>query len=400
MLSDPLAAARAISPWIVDIRRRLHQIPELQYQEFKTSALVQQTLDGLGIRYQAGIAETGVVATLGPETGPCVAVRADMDALPIREEADVPFKSQHADKMHACGHDCHTAMLLGAARLLKEHEQTLRGPVKLIFQPAEEGGAGAERMCAAGILEAPHVQRVFGLHVWPQLPVGSIGSRTGTFLAAAGEFEIEVRGKGGHAALPQYTRDPIPTAAQIILALQTVISRELDPLDAGVISVTCLHGGSAYNVIPNLVTLRGTIRSLTRAGLELLQQRLTAIAQAVAGAHRCEAGVTFPGHAYPPTVNDAHCWELSQQIGRELLGPEQVATLPPVMGGEDFAYYVERGVPGCFVALGVRNEQLGCIHSVHTPHFKADESALPIGTALHVAFALRSQAELSGSSVS
>jgi len=394
MSFSPLHAAREIAPWIVEIRRRLHQIPELKYQEFKTSALVQQTLSELGIRYRAGIAETGVLATIGPDNGPCVALRADMDALPIREEVDVPFKSQHANLMHACGHDCHTAMLLGAAKLLKEQEHMLRGPVKLIFQPAEEGGAGAERMCEAGILEAPRVQRVFGLHVWPQLAAGRIGSRTGTFLAAAGEFEIEVRGQGGHAALPQFTRDPIPTAAQIILGLQTVISRELDPLDAGVISVTCIEGGSAYNVIPERVTLRGTIRSLTSAGLVHLQQRLTAMAQSLAAAHRCEVAVSFPGHAYPPTVNDAHCWELSQQIGREFLGPDQVSTLPPVMGGEDFAYYVERGVPGCFVALGVRNERLGCILAVHTPRFQADEAALPIGTALHVAFALRSQAEL------
>lgn len=387
--------ARGIAEWIIQKRRRLHEIPELKYQEIQTSALVRSTLDELGIAYREGIAETGVLATVGPESGPCVALRADMDALPIQEEVELPFKSRHPGTMHACGHDCHTAMLLGAARLLKEREAELQGPVKLIFQPAEEGGAGADRMCQAGILEAPQVQRVFGLHVWPQLPTGTIGSRAGTFLASAGEFEIVVRGQGGHAAMPHHTHDPVPVAGQIIVSLQTIVSRELDPLDSGVVSITCLHGGSAYNVIPNEVRLNGTIRSLTLQGLHHLQERVTAIASSIATAHRCEAIVAFPGNAYPPTVNDADCWELSRSIGQTWLGDDHVHEVSPVMGGEDFAFYVQRGVPGCFVALGIRNEAEGCTHSVHTPWFKVDESALPLGTALHVEFALRSQQELS-----
>ncbi len=389
-----LKDAQSIASWIVDVRRQLHRIPELKYEEVKTSALVQATLKELGIPFKAGMAETGVVGTVGPKDGPCVALRADMDALPIEEAVVSDFRSTHPGRMHACGHDCHTAMLLGAAKLLKQREATLPGPVKLIFQPAEEGGAGAERMCQAGVLDAPNVQRIFGLHVWPQIPTGVIGGKAGTFLAAAGELEIVIHGKGGHAAMPHFARDPVTTAAQVITALQTIISRELDPLVAGVISVTTVHGGSTYNVIPEEVRLTGTIRSLTLAGLKALQTRVTEVATHVAAAHRCTAEVSFPGNDYPPTDNDPHAWGLSQQIGRDLLGDAGVKTLEAVMGGEDFAYYVQGGVPGCFVALGIRNQELGAIHSVHTPQFLVDEAALPLGAAMHVEFAMRSLSEL------
>lgn len=388
-----LQDARSIKDWIVDKRRTLHRHPELQYEEFETSKLVQQTLTDLGVSFQAGIAETGVLATIG-DGQPCVALRADMDALPIHEEADVEFRSEVDGKMHACGHDCHTAMLLGAARLLKERESELGGTVKLIFQPAEEGGAGGERMRDFGVLKDPDVQRIFGLHVWPLIDTGEITSRTGTFLAASGGLEIVVRGKGGHAAMPHMAIDPVPTAAKIIVELQTLISRELDPLESGVISVTMLKAGDAYNVIPSQVTLGGTIRSLTLDGLFDLQRRIGEVAGFIAQANRCEADVSFPGHDYPPTVNDEHCWNLAQEIGGDLLGRDKVSDSPPVMGGEDFAYYTER-VPGCFVGLGVRNPSIGAEYSVHHPKFKADEDALPIGTALHVSFAARSIAELS-----
>lgn len=388
-----LHEAKDLQPWIVDLRRRIHRQPELMYEEFETSRLVQATLDELGIPYQSGIAETGVVATLGTGAGPCVGLRADMDALPIHEQADVTFRSEVDGKMHACGHDCHTAMLLGAARVLKQHESELEGTVRLVFQPAEEGGGGGKRMTEAGVLENPAVQRMFGLHVWPVFPTGTIASRTGTFLAAAGELKITVRGKGGHAAMPQMAIDPVVTAAKIICELQTLISRELDPLNAGVISVTRVHGGEAYNVIPPEVELGGTIRALTLTDLEWLQQRIREQVEAIAIANRCTAEVSYPGNDYPPTVNEAHCWELAQQIGAEMLGPQQVLEADPVMGGEDFAFYTQH-VPGCFVGLGIRNEACGATFSVHHPQFKVDEDALPIGTALHVAFALRSISEL------
>lgn len=388
-----LAAAQAVRDWMVEIRRDLHQYPELGYQEFRTSHRIRQKLDELGIAYRHPVAETGVVAILGNGDGPCVALRADIDALPITEEAEVGFRSRNEGRMHACGHDCHTAMLLGAARLLKQREAEIRGTVKLLFQPAEEGGAGGLRMSEEGALADPQVERIFGLHVWPFLPTGTLGSRAGTFLAAAGMLEIHVIGKGGHAAMPHMTVDPVTTAAKIVCDLQTILSRELDPLDSGVISITTMHGGEAFNVIPPSVRLTGTIRSLTRSGMEALQQRVWDVATHVAMAHRCEARVEFPGHDYPATVNDPHCWEVAGAIGRELAGAGSVQELPPVMGGEDFAYYLER-VPGVFVALGTRNENQDAAYSVHHPRFKVDEDALPLGAAMHVNFALRSLAEL------
>jgi IAA-amino acid hydrolase len=385
-LSELLAEAREQHDWIVAIRRELHEHPELGYQETRTSALIRRKLDELGVAYRHPVAETGVVATIGGGAGPCVALRADIDALPIDEAADVPFRSKVPGKMHACGHDCHTAMLLGAAKLLKAREGQLRGTVKLLFQPAEEGGAGGKRMCDEGALHSPEVEQIFGLHVWPLLPTGTIGSRPGTFLASAGSLAITVTGKGGHAAMPHLTVDPVTTAAKIVCELQTIVSRELDPLDAGVISITTIHAGEAYNVIPPDVRMTGTIRSLTHEGMKFLQQRVRDVCEHTAAANRCTA-VEFPGHDYPPTVNDPALWDLAQSLGRELLGDDNIRELQPVMGGEDFAYYAER-VPGVFVALGVRNEAIGAVYNVHHPKFKVDESALPIGAALHTAFAL------------
>lgn len=389
-----LTEARAQSSWIVDIRRQLHRFPELMYEEVKTSQLVRDTLDELGISYQSGIAETGVVATLGTGESPCVALRADMDALPIHEETDVPFKSEVDGKMHACGHDCHTAMLLGAAKLLKQRESELPGTVRLLFQPAEEGGAGGKRMRDEGVLENPNVERIFGLHVWPPLPTGTIGSRTGTFLAAAGELKITIHGKGGHAAKPHVCIDPVVASAKVITELQTIISRNLDPLDSGVVSITAIHGGEAYNVIPETVQMSGTIRALTMNRLHWLQDRVKSLTTQVAAANDCEATIEFPGNAYPPTVNDGDVWNRIQEFAGELLGRDAVHEVPPVMGGEDFAFYTER-VPGCFVALGIRNEDAGCTHNVHHPLFKVDEDALPIGSALHASFAVHTLRDLS-----
>lgn len=384
-----LEEARSQSNWISGLRRRLHRFPELMFEEVRTSKLVKDTLSELEISFRDGIAETGVLATIGNGDGPCVALRADMDALPIHEEADIDFRSEVDGKMHACGHDCHTAMLLGAAKLLKARESELKGTVKLLFQPAEEGGAGGKRMSEEGVLEAPDVESIFGLHVWPQLPTGSIGSRSGTFLAASGEVYINVRGKGGHAAMPHLAIDPVVTAAKIITELQTIVSRELDPMDSAVISITTIHGGQAYNVIPPEVKLAGTIRALTTETINWLQNRVSAIAQNIAAANQCEADVSFSDNAYPPTVNDANVWNQVQEFAGPMLGESHVEEIPAVMGGEDFAFYTER-VPGCFVALGIRNEEFGSTYSVHHPKFKVDEAALPIGSALHVAFAIDS----------
>jgi len=391
---DAKNEAKKISDWIIEIRRELHKHPELMYEEFKTNELVRRELDQLDITYKSPIAKTGVLATIGNGSGPCVALRADMDALPIHEETDVPFRSKIDGKMHACGHDCHTAMLLGAAKLLKSRESEINGTIKLLFQPAEEGGAGGKLMREEGALDNPKVERIFGLHVWPQMPTGQIGSREGTFLAATSFLDLTVKGVGGHAAVPHLTKDPVLTSAQVITNLQSIISRELDPLDSGVVSISAIHGGQAANVIPPEVKILGTLRSLTMDGLLSLQKRVKEIAESVAKAHGCEAIVDYPGNDYPPTVNDGDMWEFAKEVGSDMLGKENVNDLDAVMGGEDFAYYTQK-VKGCFVVLGMQNEKIDAIYSVHHPMFKADEDALHIGTALHTMFALKSLEELS-----
>lgn len=396
-VADVLGRAVAEKTWIVDLRRRLHQIPELRYQEFETKRLVLETLREIGISSPIEMAETGLVATVGSGDGPCVALRADMDALPIQELTDVHFRSQRPGVMHACGHDCHTAMLLGAAKILKSIEDDLPGKVKLIFQPAEEGGAGADRLINEGALDNPKVDRVFGLHVWPTLPTGQIASRGGVLLAAAGEFRLTVRGRGGHAAFPHITHDPIVAISQIIGAFQSIVARESDPLSPTVLSVTSVHGGTAYNVVPGEVVASGTIRSLRTEELHRIREAMRRVSENIARAMRCEAVLEDqPGDPdYPATVNTPECWETAKTVAAEFVSRSDIHEISPVMGGEDFAFYLEK-VPGCFVALGIRNDAIGANHFVHTPFFKVDEEALPLGTAMHVGFALRSLEELIG----
>ena len=388
-LSEIASQSKEIHQWIVEKRRTIHRHPELMYEEFETSKLVQNTLKELKIPYKKDIAITGVVGTIGNGNGPCIALRADMDALPIHEETDIDFKSEIDGKMHACGHDCHTAMLLGAARVLKENEDKIKGTIKLIFQPAEEGGAGGKMMREQGVLLDPKVQQIFALHVAGTIPVGTLASREGTLLAATSSIKILVKGKGGHAAAPHNTNDPVVTGSKIVVELQTLVSRELNPLEPGVISITMANAGSAFNVIPSTMELQGTIRSLTIEGVSNLQTRVKEVAQSIAKANRCEAEVSFPGNDYPPTINDAGCWQLGKSAAKEILGEENLIEMPdPIMGGEDFAYYTEE-VPGCFSFLGVGNPDIDAVYDVHHPMFKVDEKALSLGTAIHVNTALK-----------
>ena len=389
--SDIISQSREIHQWIVEKRRAIHRHPELMYEEFETSRLVQNTLSELGIEYEKDVAVTGVVGLVGNGEGPCIALRADMDALPIHEEADVEFRSEIDGKMHACGHDCHTAMLLGAARVLKDNEGEINGTIKLIFQPAEEGGAGGKMMRDQGVLEDPDVERIFGLHVSDKLPTGTLASKEGTLLAATSSIKILVSGDGGHAAMPHLTVDPVVTGSKIVVELQTLVSRELDPLESGVISITMANAGSATNVIPSSMELQGTIRSLTSDGITRLQQRVREVAEAIAMANRCIAEVTFPGNDFPPTVNDGECWELGRISAGEILGEECVSEMGSIMGGEDFSYYTQV-IPGCFSFLGVGNPEIGAVYGVHHPKFKVDEDALSLGTAIHVNTAFKALA--------
>ncbi|KAK9844121.1 hypothetical protein WJX81_005103 [Elliptochloris bilobata] len=358
------------------------------YKEHNTSAFIRRHLDELGIPYRHPYAKTGIVATIG-QGSPVVGLRADMDALPIQELADVPFRSKVEGTMHACGHDSHMTMLLGAARLLKAAEGRLRGSVRLLFQPAEEGGAGADVMIKEGAAEG--LAAIFGLHVWPFLPTGTLASRAGAIMAACLQFEARVTGRGGHAGMPPAFVDPLVPAAAIVGALQALVSRETAPMDTAVVSVTRMAAGEgAYNVIPEFATFGGTLRSLSHDHLMLLKRRVTEVVEATARSYGCTGKVDWmeaQEPMYPPTVNDHSAFTFANGVAVRLLGADKVLEATPTMGGEDFAFFGRAGVPASFAFLGSGNAAAGAVHGLHTPQFKLDEAVLSVGAAYHAALA-------------
>lgn len=368
----------------VELRRSIHRHPELGFEEEATAQLVERELDAQGIAHRR-VARTGVVGRIdGGRPGRSVALRADMDALPLTEQSGVPFASEVEGKMHACGHDAHTAMLLGAATLLQSMRAELAGTVVLLFQPAEEGPGGALPMIEAGALDDPAVEAAAMLHVDSRLNVGTVGITPGPVNASTDELYIAVRGVGGHGAYPHTSVDALPAAAAVVLALQNVVAREVDPLQSAVVTIGTISGGYRNNIIADEIKMSGTLRAYDAGVRAALESRVRRIVAGIAAAYGATATVELV-RGYPPVVNNDDLAEGFTEYLRSH-GNVNVERQAPTMGGEDFAYFAQR-VPGLLVRLGVRSEEEGAVHPIHSPLFRLDERALRYGVETLVAFA-------------
>jgi amidohydrolase len=367
---------------LVEWRRDFHRHPELAFEEHRTSGVVRAFLEATGIEVRS-CGKTGLRGVLrGGRPGRTVALRADMDALPVAEIADHDYQSQNPGVMHACGHDGHMAILMGAARVLAARRDTLAGNVVFLFQPSEENPpGGAPLMVEEGALDG--VDAIFGLHLWQPLPSGVVGLRAGAMMAQADEFEVVVEGRGGHASQPQMTVDPVVVASHVVVAAQTIVSRFTDPVEAAVVSFTTIHGGRIHNIIPDSVTMTGTVRTLDLGTQRAVKQRLGEVCEATCRLFGATAGFTYTD-GYPPLLNDASSVDLVSRAAARELGADQVRTIAPVMGGEDFAYYLQR-VPGAFAMLGIGDNRP---YPHHNARFDIDENVLPVGVRLMTAVAL------------
>ncbi|NOZ04267.1 MAG: amidohydrolase [FCB group bacterium] len=371
----------ALEREIVAIRRDIHRHPELGFEVHRTANLVAEYLVSCGIEVRTGVGKTGVVGTLtGGKAGPTIALRADMDALPIHETNDVEYKSVHDGIMHACGHDGHTAILLGVAKVLAERRERIKGTVRFLFQPAEEGEGGARYMISDGGLNG--VDEIYGLHLWNYQPFGQIGLKPGPILASADIFEIRVNGKGGHGAAPQGTVDAVVVSAHLITALQTIVSRDTNPIESAVVTVGKIAGGNNFNIIADKVVLNGTTRAYTEANRQMIKRRLRTIITGIGRAFNAGMEIDYED-GYPPTINDKQAYQKVFTAARKIVG--KGAGEPYLsMGGEDFAYYLEK-VPGCFFFIGsapVGRDPMSVPH--HCSHFDIDERALLVGASVFV----------------
>jgi amidohydrolase len=389
---DPalLAEAAALSDQVVALRRRIHAHPETGLDLPVTQATVLEALDGLGLGVTTGTATTSVVAVLeGGRPGPTTLLRGDMDALPMPEDTGLDFASKLDGRMHACGHDAHVAMLVGAARLLAGRRDELRGRVVLMFQPGEEGAGGARVMIGEGLLEAHGAfDRAFALHVTPSLPSGVVAVRPGTMLASSDEFRLVVTGRGGHASMPHEATDPVPVACEIVTALQSMLTRRIDVFDPAVLTVTRIEAGTAFNVIPESVLCAGTVRAVSDASRERTVAGLRSVATHVAAAHGCEADLELLDGNYPVTVNDPDAAERTLRVARGLLGDQRAVRMPaPVMGAEDWSYVLQ-AVPGSMAFLGAAPPGVAHPAPNHSNRMLIDEAAMTVGVAMHAAMAL------------
>ena len=381
----------ADAPGIAALRRDLHAHPELCFEENRTSDVIARTLEGWGIEVHRGFARTGVVGVLRHgRSSRAVGLRADIDALPITEENRFLHASRHAGRMHACGHDGHTAMLLGAAQHLAR-QRHFDGTVYLVFQPAEEGGGGAQAMIRDGLFERFPMEAMFGAHNWPGLPVGQFALRSGPAFASNNEFRIEVVGRGAHAAMPNNGIDPIPVACQIVQAFQTILTRNVHPLESGVISVTMIHAGETHNVIPNRCVLEGTVRAFSTPLVDVIERRMRSIAESTCAAF--EATCEFSFHrGYPPTVNHRAETEFARDLLSDLVGAENVHDFQPTMGAEDFSYFL-RERPGCYFVIGNgEGAHRAADHGggpclLHNPSYDFNDDLIPVGATMWVRLA-------------
>lgn len=386
-MPDLIHEAQAVFVATQAFRRDFHQNPELGFQEFRTASVIAQELADLGLDARTSVGKTGVTAVIeGSRPGRVLLLRFDMDALPIQEETGAVYASKNAGVMHACGHDGHSAIGLSVARILHAHRQEFAGKVKLMFQPAEEGMGGAEAMLSDGVLEDPSVDMTLALHLWNEKSLGWLGITSGPVMAASDVFTIRVKGHGGHGAAPHLAIDPVLAAAQIITSLQSIVSRNVSPLRTAVVSVTSVHGGEAYNIIPQAVELRGTIRTFDSSIRDLVHVRFYQIVETVATAFGCHVDMDLR-MLTPAVVNDAEITNLVQKTANDLFPEMQVETGFQTMGSEDMAYLMEK-VPGCYFFIGSANAEKGLSAPHHHPRFDFDENALHVGVALMAASAM------------
>lgn len=391
---DYYAEAQSLFDYTRNLRRDFHEHPELGFEEVRTAGIVAKELQELGLEVSTGIAETGVVALIeGARPGPVVLLRFDMDALPIDEETGAEYSSQNPGVMHACGHDGHTAIGLTVARLLHAHLGELPGTVKLVFQPAEEGLGGAERMIAEGVLKNPRPDYALALHLWNEQPLGWVAAAPGPVMAASETFTVQITGKGGHGALPNHAVDPVAAAAQIITALQTITSRNVDPIDTAVVSVCTVHGGSAFNIIPPVVKLEGTIRTFTKETRGIVLKRFYEIVNGVGEAMGCQVD-SVVDYFTAAVDNDSRLTEIVQNEITRMFPDVSLLTDFQTMGSEDMALMMDE-IPGCYFMIGSANAEKGLNARHHHPKFDFDEDALPRAAALMAACAM---AVLSGKS--